>query len=90
MKIEIVEYNLHTVAHIGSGFDSFIVSNNSPQLRSVVNLIKNGGGIVSLEIFNGYVDEKKRIPQNVRFRCGRVLIIIGFKKVGINFKLLPS
>ena len=59
VNIKIVEYNLYLVAHNGSGFDSNVVSNTLPQWRSVVNLIKNGKGIVSLKIFTGYVDEKK-------------------------------
>ena len=60
------------IAHNGSGIDSYVVINNLPQWRSVVKLIKNGGGIVSLKIFKGYVDEKKKNPQNVHFRSGRV------------------
>ena len=56
---KIVEYNLFLKAHNGSGFDSYVASNNLPQGRSVVSLIKNGAGIVSLSIFKGYVDQKK-------------------------------
>ena len=48
IKSKIVEYNLYLIAHNGSGFDSYVVINNLPQGRSVVNLIKNGTGIVSL------------------------------------------
>ena len=54
---KIVEYNLYLIAHNGSDFDSYVVLNNLPQWRSVVKAIKNGAGIVSLKIFNGYVDE---------------------------------
>ena len=57
IKNKIVDYNLYLIAHNGSGFDSYVVLNNLPQWRSVVKPIKNG--IVSLKIFNGYVDEKK-------------------------------
>ena len=71
VKNEIVEYNLYLVAHNGSGSDSYVVLNNLSQWRSVVKLIKNGAGIISLKIFNGYVDEKKKISQYVHFRCGR-------------------
>ena len=60
MKNKIVENNLYLIAHNGSGFDSFVVLNNLLQWRSVVKLIKNGAGIISLKIFNGYVDEKKK------------------------------
>ena len=62
------------MAHNGSGFDSHVVSNNLPQWRSIVISNENGAGIVSLKVLNGYVDERKEIPQYVHFRCGRVLI----------------
>ena len=87
VKNKIVEYNLYLVAHNGSGFDSYVVLNNLPQWRSVVKLIKNGAGIISLKIFNGYVDEKKKIPQYVHFRCGRVQINKSLKKIGESYKL---
>ena len=47
------------IAPNGSGFDSYVVLNNLPQWRSVVKLTKNGAGIISPKLFNGYVDEKK-------------------------------
>ena len=84
---KIFEYNLYLIAHNGSGFDSYVVLNNLPKWGSVVNLIKNRTGIVSLKIFNGYVDEKKKIPQNDHFRCGRVHIKKSFKKIGESYKL---
>ena len=59
---KIVEYNLYLIAHNGSGFDSYVVLNNLPQWRSDVKLIKNGAGIISLKIFNGYVHQNKKIP----------------------------
>ena len=74
VKNKIVEYNLYLIAHNGSGFDSNVL-NNLPQWRSVVKPIKNGAGIISLKIFNVYVDQNKKIPQYVHFRCGRVHII---------------
>ena len=61
-KNKIVEYILYMIVHNGSGFDSCVVLNNLPQWRCVVNLIKNGAGNISPKIFNGYVDEKKKIP----------------------------
>ena len=80
VKNRIVEYNLYLIAHNGSGFDSYVVLNNLPQWRNVVKLIKNARGIVSLKIFNGYVDENKKKPQYVHFRCGRVHINQSIKK----------
>ena len=90
IKNKIVEYNLYLIAHNGSGFDSYVVLNNLPQWRNVVKLIKNGRGIVSLKIFNGYVDENKKIPQYVHFRCGRVHINQNLKKIGESYKLQES
>ena len=78
------------IAHNVSGFDSDVVINNLPHWRSIVELVKNGAGIISLRIFNGYIDEKKRIPQYVQFNCGRVHIKKSLKKIGENNKLQPS
>ena len=74
VKNKIVEYNLYLIALNGSGFDSYVVLNNLPQWRSIVKLIKIGAGIISLKIFNGYIDPVKKIPQYVHFRCGKVHI----------------
>ena len=74
IRNKIVEYNLSLIAHSGSGFDSYVVLNNLQQWRSVVKLVKNGVGIISLKIFNGSVDPVKKILQHVHFRCGRVHI----------------
>ena len=41
------------IARNGSGFDSFVVINNPPQWRSVVNLIKNGAVVIPLKLLNG-------------------------------------
>ena len=90
IKNKIVEYNLYLIAHNGSGFDSYVELNNLPQWRNVVKLIKNGRCIVSSKIFNGYVDENKKIPQYVHFRCGRVHINQSFKKIGQSYKLQES
>ena len=85
----IVKYNLYLIAHKGSGFDSYVVLNNLPQWRTVVSLIKNGSGIVSLKIFNGYVDPVKKIPQYVHFRCGLLHIKDSLKNIGKSYKLQP-
>ena len=57
---KIIEYKNYLLAHKGSGFDSYVVINNLPQWRTIVHLIKNGAGIVSLKIFNGCVDQNKK------------------------------
>ena len=60
IKNKTVIYNLYLLAHKGSGFDSYVVINNLTQRRTVVSLIKNGSGIVSLELFNGYVNQLEK------------------------------
>ena len=71
-----VEYNLYLIAHNGSELDSYGVLNYLPQWRSVVNLIKNGAGIVSLKIFNSYVDQNKK-SSNMFFLTVRKYILLG-------------
>ena len=56
---KVVKYNLYLIAHKGSGFDSYVVLNILPQWRTF-KLIKNGSSIVSLQIFNVYVDPVKK------------------------------
>ena len=87
---QIVEHNLYLIAHNGSCFDSYVVLNNLPQCRRVVNLIKNGAAIVSLKIFNGYLDQIEKTPQCVQFRCGRVHINRSLKKIEESYKLQES
>ena len=60
---KIVKKNSYLLAHKGSGFDSYVVLNNLHQWRTIVSLIKKRLAIVSLKIFNGYVDQNKMIPQ---------------------------
>ena len=87
IKKKIVEYNLCLIAHSGSAFDNYVVFNNLPQWRSVVKLNKNGAGIILPKIFNCYVDEKKKKPQYVHFRRGRVYINKSLKKIEEIYKL---
>ena len=53
---------MYFLAHNGSDFDSYVVLIDLLQWRSIVKLIKNGAGIISLKIFNEYVDENKKKP----------------------------
>ena len=52
---KIVEYNLQMHAHNGSGFDTWIILNNLPCDKHIVDSIKNGKGIISFKIFNGSI-----------------------------------
>ena len=81
---KIVEYELYMLAHNGSSFDTYIILNNLPKWRRIVNIIKNGKGIISLRIFNGCIDKK---PQYVNFRCGMTHINESLKKIGTTFHL---
>ena len=58
-------------------------------MRTVVSLIKNGAGIVSLERFNGYVDPVEKNPQYVNFRCGLLHFKDSRKRMGRSYKLQP-
>ena len=70
VKNKILEYNLQHHAHNGSGFDTWIVSNNLPCDKHIVDNIKNGNGIVCLGVFDGYIQNVKRqSPQYLLFRC---------------------
>ena len=80
---------MYLFAHHGSEFDTYFVLNSIPQCRTVVSLIKNGSGIVSLKIFNGNVDENKDFPQYVHFSCEGVHINKLLKKIGDSYTLQP-
>ena len=87
--IKFVKYSLYLLVHEGSGFDSYVVLKNLHQWRTVVSLIENGLGIVSFKIFNGYVDQYKKIPKYVHFKCGFLHIKDSLKKIGKSYKLQP-
>ena len=64
------EYNLQLHAHNGSGFGTWIILNNLPCAKRLVDIIKNGKSINSLRVFNGYIqNSKKQIPEYLIFRC---------------------
>ena len=64
---KIVMFILYILVHNGFGFDSYVVLNNLPQWRTVVSLIKNGSGKLSLKLVNAFVDQNKKTPQYVNF-----------------------
>ena len=85
---KIVEYNLQLHAHNGSGFHTWIILNNLPCDKHIVDIIKNGKGFISLKIFNGYIcNGKKQIPQNLIFSCGMTHLSYSLKKLGKTFRL---
>ena len=60
-----LEYNLQSHAHNGSGFDILIVLNNLPCDKRIVNIVKNGKGIIELKVFNGLVEKNKNKFLNI-------------------------
>ena len=67
-KNKLLEYNLQLHAHNGSGFDTWIVLNNLPCDKRVVNIVKNGKSIIELKVLNGLVEKnKKQTPQYLHF-----------------------
>ena len=76
-------------AHNGSGFDTWIILNNLPCDKHIVgDIIKNGKGIISLKVFNGYINKNnKQIPQYLIFRCGMTHLNYSFEKIGKTFNL---
>ena len=67
VKNEIVEYKLQMHAHNGSGFDTCIVLNNLPCDKHIVDIIKNGKGIIELKVFNGLIHKKINKFLNIFF-----------------------
>ena len=84
-----VENNLQMHAHNGSGFDTWIILDNLPCDKHIVgDIIKNGKGIISMKIFNGYIAKNnKQFPQYLIFRCGMTHLNYFLKKLGKTFKL---
>ena len=88
VKNKVVEYNLQMHAHNGSGFDTWIILNNLDCDKHIVNIIKNGKGIIELKVFNGYIQKNnKQIPQYLHFRCGMTHLNYSLIKLGKTFKL---
>ena len=88
VKNGIVEYNLQLHAQKGSGFDNWIILKNFSGDEHIVDMIKNGKGIIELKVFNGYVqNNKKQIPQYLHSRCGKTHLNFSLKKLGKTVKL---
>ena len=58
-------------AHNGSGFDTWIILNNLPCDKRIVDIIKNGKSIIELKVSNGFIyKNNQQIHQYLHFRCG--------------------
>ena len=88
VKNKIVEYILQLHAHNGSGFYTWIILNNLDCDKHIVDIIKNGKGIIELKVFNGYIQKNnKQLPQYLHFRCGMTHLNYSLKELGKTFKL---
>ena len=84
----LIEYDLQMHAHNGSGFDTWVLLNNLRCDKHIVDIIKNGKGIISLKVFNGLIyKNNKQILQYLIFRCGMTHLNYSLKKLGKTFKL---
>ena len=55
---KIVECNLQLHAHNGSAFDRWIILNNPPCDKHILDIIENGKSAFSLKVINGYIEKK--------------------------------
>ena len=83
---KVFEYELQPHDHNGSGFDTWIVLNNLPCDKRIVNIIKNGKGTIELKVFNGYIGITQT-PQYFHFRYGMTHLNYLLKELGKTFKL---
>ena len=67
-------------------FDIWIVLNNLPCNKGIVNIVRNGKDITELKVINGY-SGNKQTPQYLHFRCGMTHLNYSLKKLGKTFKL---
>ena len=87
-KNEILEYTLQVHAHNGSCFDTWIFINNLTYDNRIVNIFKNGKGIIQLKVFNFYIqNNEKQVPKNLHFRCGMTNLNCLLKKLGRTLRL---
>ena len=88
VKHKIVENFLQLHAHNGSSFDTWIILNNLDCFKHIVKTIKNGKGIIDLEVFNGFIEKnKKQIPQFLHFICAMTHLNYSLKKIRKNFSI---
>ena len=65
---KVVEYKFHLHAHKGTGFNTWIIINTLRCDKHIVDNIKNGKSVISLRIFNGYIENiKKQSPHYLFF-----------------------
>ena len=94
VKNKIVEFNLQLQSHNGSGFDTWIILNNLPCDKHIVDIDKNGKGIISLKIFSGYIEKKQKANSSIFvylfFRYGMTHLYYSLKELVKTFKIPKS
>ena len=86
---KILEYQLLLMAHYCSAFDTYIVLNNLPIRRKIVNVIRKAKGFFSSKMFNGFVEisENNAVAQYIFFRCGMTHINSSLRKMATTYAL---
>ena len=88
LKNKIVEYNLQLHAHNGCGFDTWVILNNLPCDKHIIDIIKNGKGFNFIKIFKGYIHNGKKTNSSIsNFQMCYDTYKLFFKKIGKTFKL---
>ena len=59
VKNKTVEYALQLYAYNGSGFDIWIILQNLPCDKHIVDIIKNGEGIIELKVLDGFIQSNQ-------------------------------
>ena len=61
---------------------------NLPCDKHIVDIVKNGKGIISLRVFNGYIqNNQKPFPQYLIHRCGMTHLNYSLANLGRTFSL---
>ena len=70
VKNENIEYDLRSIDHIDSAFNTYVVMNGLSNWQKIVNIIRIGNGIISLKNFNRIIkiSGNNYVPRHINFR----------------------
>ena len=84
-------YRILLVAHISSGFDSWVVLNSLVKEITDLKIIKTARGLISLSFRCGYkIVNTLEVPQYVKFTCPKSHIKGSLEKIGREYNLQPE
>ena len=87
----ISSYRLLLVAHISSGFDSWVVLNSLVKEITDLKIIKTARGLISLSFRCGVkIVNTCEVPQYVKFTCSKSHIKGSLNKIGKEYGLQPE